>query len=55
MTKAAHANPLCTCETCTCKPICICGLDVDNPVSVEGAWDDGRKEMTYVVKLRAKA
>lgn len=52
---ANHTNPFCNCSPCGCKPMCTCGLDVDNPVSVEGKWDDAAKVMTYVVKLKPKA
>ncbi|MCB1478464.1 MAG: hypothetical protein R3D43_02245 [Tepidamorphaceae bacterium] len=55
MSNAAHSNPMCKCNPCTCKPICTCGLDADKPVSVEGSWDENAKVMTYVVKLKAKA
>lgn len=54
----AHANetgdhnPFCTCDPCGCAPICTCGLDKANPVSVEGSWNAEEQVMTYVVKLK---
>ena len=55
MTNGAHSNPLCKCDPCTCKPVCTCGLDVDNPVELHGEWNENDRTMTYTVKLKAKA
>jgi hypothetical protein len=49
-----HSNPLCKCDPCTCKPMCTCGLDVDNPVSIAGIWDADSETMTYTVKLKRR-
>jgi hypothetical protein len=54
-TNNERSNPFCKCNTCTCKPICTCGLDVDTPVSLEGSWDEKGQVMTYVVKLKPKS
>jgi hypothetical protein len=49
-----EGNPFCKCNPCTCSLVCTCGLDKDNPVALEGTWDEEAQVMTYVVKLKPK-
>lgn len=53
-TDKTHSNPFCKCDPCTCKTMCTCGLDVDDPVSIAGVWDAESETMTYTVTLKPK-